>query len=266
MEFEEGIKNKTMKKNRILGVAMIPNMEIYRNPNEVINEEHKVYFTADTIAALRQNFHLKDGSDSFSVNHSDLLVENVKLTKSFLIDSENRNSIPLSFRHLPDGTWMIEYEVNNEEILLKIINGELTGFSVEGEFTLTDDNGINHTVIERFRIMNKLSELLSFNIYVQGGSTEGAGRNEHGKAHFELKEKNSGKKIGKIFMPSLDIWIQSDRKDRIKFLTVDKGFDISKREKKIFLDWLEQDNNENLLRCHKEWNEANKFNNRVQLR
>jgi hypothetical protein len=254
-----------MKKNRILGVAMIPNMEIYRNPNEVVNEEHKVYFTADTIATLRQNFHLKEGSDSFSINHGDLLVKNVKLIKSFLINTENRNSIPLSFRHLPDGTWMIEYEINNEEILLKIKNGELTGFSVEGKFTLTDDNGVNHTVIERFRIMNKLSELLSFNIYVQGGSTGGAGRNEHGEAHFELKEKNSGKKIGKIFMPSLDIWIQSNRKERITFLTVDNGIDITKREKKIFIDWLEQNNNENLLRCHKEWNETNEFNNRVQF-
>lgn len=160
---------------------------------------------------------------------------------------------------------MIEYELNNEEVWSKIINGELNGFSVEGRFTLTDDYGINHTVIEPFRIMNKLSELLSFNIYVQGGSTEGAGRNEHGDAHFDLKEKNSGKKIGKIFMPSLDIWIKSNRKDRMNFLTVDKGIDISKREKKIFLEWLENDNNENLIRCHKEWNEADKDNNRVKF-
>jgi len=66
-------------------------------------------------------------------------------------------------------------------------------------------------------------------------------------------------------MPSLDIWIQSDRKDRIKFLSVDKGIDISKRAKNVFIDWLEQNDNKNLLRCHKEWNESNKFNNRVQL-
>ncbi len=254
-----------MKKYKILGVAMIPDMEIYRNPNQIIKEEHKVYFTAKTIAALRENFHLKHGKDSFDINHNNLPVENVKLTKSFLIDNDNRNSIPLIYKHLPNGSWMIEYEVNNEEVWSKIINGEINGFSVEGRFTLTDDYGINHTVLERFRIMNKLSELLSFNIYVQGGSTEGAGRNEHGDAHFELKEKNSRKKIGKIFMPSLDIWIKSNRKDRMNFLTVDKGIDISKREKKIFLEWLEKDNNENLIRCHKEWNEANKDNNRVKF-
>jgi len=38
----------------------------------------------------------------------------------------------------------------------------------------------------KFRRMNKPHELSSFYIDVRGGSTDGAGRNEHGTAHFHL--------------------------------------------------------------------------------
>lgn len=46
-------------------------------------------------------------------------------------------------------------------------------------------------------------------------------------------------------------------------MTVQNKADISKRDKKGMVKWLELNDNENLLYCHKEWNESNKHNKRT---
>ncbi|MBK7668784.1 MAG: hypothetical protein IPJ32_16480 [Sphingobacteriaceae bacterium] len=48
-----------------------------------------------------------------------------------------------------------------------------------------------------FRRMNEPHELSSFYIDVRGGSTDGAGRNEHGEPHFHLLKRTQGKNLRK---------------------------------------------------------------------
>jgi hypothetical protein len=111
--------------------------------------------------------------------------------------------------------------------------------------------------------MNRLSDLLFFDIWVHGGSTDGRGRNEHGEAHFELKKKNTRKPLEKILMPSLSLWLKSDFDERVNLLSIQNSMDISKKDKKGMARWLELNENENLIMSHKEWNECNKHNNRT---
>lgn len=252
-----------MEKPKILGPVMIPDFKMARYHHEI--GFYETYFTAETIEQYKRQFHEDQNETNLSLQHSSSIYKNAKLTQSFTINENNRLSLPENFIDLPDGTWMLEYTFDSIIDFNKIVELKLKGFSIEGEFTLVGEDGKSYTIHEKFRIMNKISELLSFNIYVQGGSTEGAGRNEHGEAHFELKEKNSSKNLGKIFMPSTELWQKSNLKERIKLMTVHNGKEISKREKKVLVHWLEINNNENLLRCHSEWNEINKFNNRVKL-
>lgn len=258
---ENQVNIENMKKTRIVGAVLIPNFLMTRyNPKIGF---YKVFISPETIELYKKKFD-NDNITELSINHSSEILKNTKLSNSFLITTENQKQLDESFSHLPIGTWMIEYTIPSECEVKLIERLKLTGFSVEGKFTIEDENGKQFNVTEKFRIMNKISELLSFNIYVQGGSTEGAGRNEHGEAHFELKEKNSGKKLGKIFMPTKEKWISCNRKERIELMVVENGKQLSKREKKVLVEWLEINNSENLLKCHSEWNEVNKFNNRTQ--
>lgn len=109
-----------------------------------------------------------------------------------------------------------------------------------------------------FRRMNKPHELSSFYVDVRGGSTDGAGRNEHGEPHFHLLKKNTREEIAKINIPFIEKWNASN--DRIQLIQLESGF-ISKSEKKELVEWLEKSNN--LLRLLDEWTESNKYNNRV---
>jgi len=240
---------------------MIPKKKILRYHEEIGFYELAV--PANVIEFYRNKFNTDKKDNNLNINHDQIIYEGVKLSNSFLITDENRQTLPKAFHDLPNGTWMIECTFDSAELLSDFEKMGLTGFSVEGKFSIIGEDGKKYTVYENFRRVNKLSDLLSFEIWVHGGSTDGRGRNEHGEAHFELKEKNTRKPLGKIMMPSLEKWQQCNFNERVSLLKVQNGNDISTKDKKGMVRWLELNENENLILCHTEWNESNKYNNRT---
>jgi hypothetical protein len=248
---------------RILGPVMIPDKKILRYHDDI--GFYDLVIPSKTIEFYRNKFHLEKKENNINIEHGEIIDEGVTLTNSFLIDENNRHSLPEEFQDLPIGTWMIEYTFENQELLAYYESIGLKGFSVEGKFTIVGEDGKKYTIQENFKRMNKLSDLLSFEIWIHGGGSEDGGRKEHGEAHFELKEKKTRKPIGKIIMPSFDLWLKSDFNKRIELLKVLNKADISKKDKKGMVRWLELNENENLIKCHKEWNESNKDNKRTLM-
>lgn len=240
---------------------MIPNKKMLRYHDEI--GFYELSIPKDAIEFYREKFH-KDGKEgNLNINHLEKINFGVQITDSFLISDVNRLNLPETFKGLPDGTWMIEYTFETIELLRRFEDEGITGFSVEGRFVIEDIKGKKYTIYENFKRMNKLSDLLPFDLYVFGGSTDGAGRNEHGEAHFELKEKNTRKSLGKIFMPNMENWVKSSSVEKLEMFTVNNGPQISKKEKIAIVRWLELNENENLKNCHKFWNESNQYNNRT---
>jgi len=250
-----------VQKKKVLGPAMIPEKKMLRYHEEI--GFYELIFPAETIEHYRNKFHSNKKENNISIEHKLIIKKGVELTDSFLINKENSHLLPIYFQDLPNGTWMMEYTFDNSNLLSKFENDGSGGFSIEVKFTIVVEDGNKYDVYEKFSRMNKLSDLLSIEIWVHGGSTDGKGRNEHGEAHFELKEKNSRKPLGKIMMPSLNLWLQSSFKEKIKLMVVQNGDEITKKDKKGLVRWLELNDNENLIKCHKEWNESNKHNNRT---
>lgn len=240
---------------------MIPDKKILRY-HDVIGF-YELTFSIEAIEFYRKKFHSEKKENNISIQHEEVIEKGVSLTDSFLIDDNNRQSLPEEFQDLPNGTWMIENTIENPELLAHYEKIGLKGFSIEGEFTIVGEDGKEYIIKDNFKRMNKLSDLLPFEIWVHGGGAEEGGRKEHGAAHFELKEKKTLRPLGKIAMPSLELWLKSDFKQRIELMTVQNKADISKRDKKGMVKWLELNDNENLLYCHKEWNESNKHNKRT---
>ena len=120
--------------NFIIGPAMIPSKKMLRGPNKVVNEPHKVFFTAETIVKIREKFHQNNFDNRVNINHDGVQVKGVELTQSFILSEENRNDLDSEFRELPAGTWMVEYRIDNEDIWQQIKDKKLNGFSVEGIF------------------------------------------------------------------------------------------------------------------------------------
>jgi hypothetical protein len=105
---------------------------VFRQANINIPEEHYIFFSEETIKKLRENFHEKNYDNNVNINHNGIKVQGVFLTKSFIINDTNTKDLPMEFGHLPNGTWMAEYRIENKNIWNMIENKELNGFSIEG--------------------------------------------------------------------------------------------------------------------------------------
>ena len=120
--------------NIIFGPAMIPDKKILRSPTSKISEPHYVFFSAETIKKCREKFHKKHYDNRVNINHNGILLDGIIMTKSFILAKTNRTSISKNFHSLPDGTWMLEYEIENDKVWDLILKKKLNGFSIEGIF------------------------------------------------------------------------------------------------------------------------------------
>ena len=120
-----------MKENLIFGPVLIPNKEVLRQANINIPEEHYIFFDEQTIKDLRKDFHNRNNENNVTINHNGVYVNGVYLTKSFIINKNNRKILPKEFSNLPNGTWMAEYLVENKSIWKLIEEKKIKGFSIE---------------------------------------------------------------------------------------------------------------------------------------
>jgi hypothetical protein len=123
-----------MEDRIIYGPALTPDLKIYRNPNDLVNEPHMVFFSKETIEQIRTKFHKKNYDNNINIKHNGIRIQNVEMIKSFLIDENSNPSLPNEFKDLPLGTWMLAYKIENDEVWEMIKNNEIKGFSVEGIF------------------------------------------------------------------------------------------------------------------------------------
>lgn len=250
--------------NKIISPLLIPDQKILRYDERL--GFYEIFFDKKSIEALYLKYQKGINQNKFKIEHkSELIYDEIELSKSFILDESNCNNLPSElFNILPIGTWMIEVKVNNERLFLKLKEENKLGLSVEVKLPIKNKEGKTFIVNENFERISKLSDLLPCEIWVHGGSTNGHGKNEHGKAHFELKEKGTQKPLGKIFMPTLNEWKNATKNNKIKLMKVYNGTDLKTKQKKMIVHWLEFNNNENLKKCHRYWNEKNKDNNRTE--
>lgn len=147
-----------MTKNYILAPILIPNKKIIRNANNIINETHQIYFSEETIKKIKDNFHKKNQENKININHNEEIF-GLTLTKSFLINNENKNELPKDFQELPIGTWMLEYIVEDDTIWKMIEEKKLNGLSLEGVFQYNLINEIQKEVYSTKANKEKLLEI-----------------------------------------------------------------------------------------------------------
>ena len=93
-----------------------------------------VYFSADTIQKISEKFLEENKQHNTDVNHSmEADTENTLLESWLVADPELDKSKALGFNPTK-GDWYVSYKINNDETWEQIKAGELTGFSIAGQF------------------------------------------------------------------------------------------------------------------------------------
>jgi hypothetical protein len=124
---------KEVEENLFVAPAMIANKRIYRY-NEFTNEEYFVYFSPETIKKLSQNFIINNFNNNVTEQHINQ-VKDVHLVYSWIVENDQDQIITkYGYNNISNGSWIVMYKINNEDIKNKIKNGKIKGLSVEGFF------------------------------------------------------------------------------------------------------------------------------------
>jgi len=121
------------EKRIIAGAAMLPNTPIYRNDER---GEYNVWFSKETIEKIVNKFHKNQfGNRTNPMHESMMVLPDIYMVSSFIVNTDRGINTPKGFDTLPNGTWFVEFKVDNDEVWNDYIKtGIFKGFSVEGYF------------------------------------------------------------------------------------------------------------------------------------
>jgi hypothetical protein len=114
----------------IVGPAMIPNIDIYREDEEM--GAYLVRFTEDTIKKLVEKFNRKGTNRRINIDHSKQMVDGFILEDWIIEDAMYDKSRMYGFE-LPTGTYMLKVKIEDKDFWENEVKGnEKFGFSIEG--------------------------------------------------------------------------------------------------------------------------------------
>ena len=120
------------EKRLVTGVVLVPEQKILRY-DEQTKEYYYLVFTEEDIAKFSRQF-IKSGYQQNSTENHDYgkQIENLTFVETWIVgDPSNDKANALGF-DVPKGTWMVSGYVEDDEVLQKIKNKELNGFSIDG--------------------------------------------------------------------------------------------------------------------------------------
>ena len=123
------------KKHILAGVVLIPDKDVYRNQD---GREFNIRFSAETIEQVANNFIKEGYQGNSTIEHEDKL-EGVSIVQSWVVKdpkNDTANAYGLPKEDIKEGSWIALYKCDNKEIYDKALRGEITGFSIDGLFSL----------------------------------------------------------------------------------------------------------------------------------
>lgn len=118
------------EKKELLGVALIPDMPIYRRDEQ---GEYYITFSAESIRKIAIDFYRKLNVNMADVEHNHNIQNGITYFQSMIIDKE-QGICPKAFKDLPNGTWIVGCKVENDKVWEAVKSGEVKGFSIDGCF------------------------------------------------------------------------------------------------------------------------------------
>lgn len=147
----------------ITGVLMLCDTPIYRRNGDF---EYYINFSKDTIKQMSVKL-LKDGSfKNISFQHNgELLPQGCIEMIELFIKNDTKGISPNFVENIPDGSLMVSFKVNDDEIWNECKNGDfLNGFSLEGFFDVEEKKFNNHkknNIINMSKIKDLFKKLLT---------------------------------------------------------------------------------------------------------
>lgn len=119
------------EKRMVLGLALIPEKEIYRRDKE--GREYNIVFSKDTVRRASELYLSRLRANNTTYDHR-TLVEGVSLSESWIVEDKEKDKTAIYGIDAPIGAWAISMKVENEDVWQAVKEGKVLGFSIEGVF------------------------------------------------------------------------------------------------------------------------------------
>ncbi len=133
-KFQKEYKFQVVEGDQQIVVApvMVPNNLIRRLGDD--NEEYYVYFSEETVKEISEKYFADDHTNSTNVNHDGDNTKVNTVLESWLVEDSELDKSNLYGFNVPVGTWMMSMRINDDATWNMIKDGQLRGYSVEGNF------------------------------------------------------------------------------------------------------------------------------------
>ena len=113
---------------KIAGPILVPDKRIFRIDRNT-REEYDLFFDADTVQAMADNFSQNQNNRNITIQHSGVRVP-VTITESWITGKPDKSD---AYGYdLPEGTWFCVAKVEDREFFEKyVMTGIVKGFSIE---------------------------------------------------------------------------------------------------------------------------------------
>jgi hypothetical protein len=124
-------------KHEIVGIAMVPDMEIPRKDKD--GNIYFVKFSKDVIAKIAEKFMREQRLSATNIQHVDNDNAGSYVFESWITETETDKANSIYGLDAPIGSWVVKMRVTDETTWNKVKAGELKGLSIQGNFVSQEE-------------------------------------------------------------------------------------------------------------------------------
>lgn len=118
-------------KRIIIGLALVPDKEIYRRKGDY---EYKIKFSKETVRKGAEMYLKSLRNNNTTLEHQNLTT-GVSIIESWIVEDVEKDKTALYGLNAVEGAWAVVMKVDNEEVWNDVKSQKYLGLSIEGMFT-----------------------------------------------------------------------------------------------------------------------------------
>ena len=119
------------EKRIVIGLALVPDKEIYRRQGE---HEFNIVFSKDTVKKASELYLKRLKNNNATLEHESE-VKGVSVIESWIVEDVKMDKSKLYGLNAVEGAWVVTMKIDNDEVWKDVKNGKYLGFSIEGFFS-----------------------------------------------------------------------------------------------------------------------------------
>ena len=119
------------EKRIIVGLALVPDKEIYRRQGD---KEFNIIFSKDTVKKASHLYLKKLKTNNTTLEH-EKSTDGVSVVESWIVEDAKNDKSNLYGLNAVDGAWVVVMKVDNDDVWKDVKEGKYLGLSIEGIFS-----------------------------------------------------------------------------------------------------------------------------------